>query len=408
MPSPHPDPVFTRERLVVYPSAILLISVAVWLVAVVGGDLPAVMGGEPVLPDFLAYWTGGHLFVQGDLTELYDPQAQFTVQHEIVPEMSGMSWFVAPPLVAVAYAPLGLLPYPVAAMVFLTLSIAVVAACGHLLASELAVNPRVSRRLALLGLAAAPPVFEAVGSGQNSPMLLLCWLLATRCARNGREPMAGVLLALAAFKPHLALLVPVLLVCRRRWGALAAFTVTLAAGLLATWAIFGVSTVRTWIHTLAGDTFGAGVSEGQTWKMESIGALLLDVTGLGGTDVPILLVGAIVLACWTRRTTAEPLGDMARLALVTVLCAPHVMLYDGVLLLITAAWLAAAGHLWRARWALLVTFVVMFTTSIRHLVADAVRSLAALDWAWSAVPLLWLLVVLFRVSDESNRPRASA
>ncbi len=397
------DQLFTRERLTVYPLMILVLSALLWAADIVLGDPPLTASGSAVLPDFLAYWTGGNLVADGHAAVLYDAVAQAELQRETVPGLrDGLSWFVAPPFVAVLYAPLGALPFAFAACAFTVLSLAALCLVGRMLGPTVRRDRNLPVGLFVLVVAASPAVFEAIGSGQNSPFLLLLWVVALRQVRIGADATAGVLFALTAFKPHLVLLIPVWLVVRRKWRALAAFGVG-GAALFAIPLVFLPShALDAWRTALTSATFGQHVQVGQTWKMESVSALLTDVTGWSRIDVVVLAAGVAGLALWLAKLRPDPLRDLAVVATVTVCCAPHVMLYDAVLLIIPVVWLASERRLRDFRWHLLALFLIQFTTAIRHLLAETTFLLGWLDWAWAAVPAVAIALAMYRLTTRPS------
>ena len=94
-------------------------------------------------------------------------------------------------------------------------------------------------------------------------------------------------------------------------------------------------------------------------------------------------------------------------AAVTVCCAPHVLLYDGVLLIIPVVWLAGERLLRNLRWPLLALFLVQFTTAIRHLASESAPLLGWLDCAWAAIPIIILGVMLYRLTTRSSTQSAA-
>jgi len=144
--------------------------------------------------------------------------------------------FIYPPWVPVAYAPLALLPWEVARVVWFFLSAAAIVLALILLAKSTARDAAEERDLALSSLAAAAfffPVFYGLMTGQANGVLLLLVVGSLLLFRNGRAFAAGLLLAPAALaKPFLAL--PALdFLARKAWSALAGFAAgTAALGLL--------------------------------------------------------------------------------------------------------------------------------------------------------------------------------
>jgi len=397
------DRLFTRERLTVYPLAILVLNLLIWAGDILLGDPPLTASGGSVLPDFLAYWTGGNLLADGHAASLYDPALQEALQREAVSGLGdGLSWFVAPPFVAVLYLPLGAIPFAVAACVFTVLSLAALYLVGRILVPAVRRDPDLPVGLFMVAVAASPAVFEAVGAGQNSPFLLLLWVLALLQLSAGRDATAGALFALTLFKPHLVLLIPIWFVVRRKWRALGAFGVGAAALFAVPLTFLPSHVLGAWRTALTSDTFGQHVQVDQTWKMESLSALLTDVTGWPRIDAVVLAAGALGLAWWLAKLRPDPLRDLAVVAAVTVASAPHVMLYDAVLLIIPFVWLAGERRLRDLRWLLLALFLVQFTTAIRHLLADTATAFGWLDWAWAAVPIVILVVMMHRLTTRSS------
>jgi hypothetical protein len=397
------DRLFTRERLTVYPLAILVFSVALWVANMVLGDPPLTASGSSVLPDFLAYWTGGNLVANGHAASLYDPAVQAELQRSTVSGLrDSLSWFVAPPFAAVLYVPFGAMPYVLAACIFTALSFVALYVVGRVLEPTVRRDADMPVGLFMVAVAASPAVFAAVGAGQNSPLLLLLWVLALQQLRAGRDAAAGALFAVTIFKPHLVLLIPIWFVVRRKWRALGSFGLGGAALFAVPLMFLPSNAFDAWRTALTSDIFGQHVQVGQTWQMESVSALLTDVTGWPRVDVVVLAAGAVGLAWWLAKLRPDPLRDLSVVAAVTVCCAPHVMLYDAVLLIIPIAWLASERRLRDLRWPLLALFVVQFTTAIRHLLSDTTFVLGWLDWAWAAVPLVAIVVMMHRLTTKSS------
>jgi hypothetical protein len=397
------DRLFTRERLTVYPIAILVLEIGLWAANIVMGDGPLAASGSAVVPDFLAYWTGGNLLANGHAASLYDPIVQADLQRMTVPGLrDSLSWFVAPPFVAVLYLPLGVIPYAIAACVFTVLSLAALYFVWRIVEPTIRSDENLPVHLFVVAVAASPAVFEAIGAGQNSLLLLLLWVLALHQLRMGRDATAGALFALTAFKPHLVLLIPVWFVVRRKWRALGGLGLTGAVLFAVPLAFLPSRTFDAWLTALTSATFGHQIQVGQTWKMESVSALLTDATDWARIDAVVLMAGAAGLAWWLGKLRPDPLRDLAAVAAVTVACAPHVLLYDAVLLIVPIVWLARERRLWDLRWPLLALFVVQFTTAIRHLLSGTTIMLGWLDWAWAAVPIVVIIVMMYRLTTRPS------
>ena len=400
---------FTRERVRNYALIFLVFGFGSVVLAAVFGDFPKVLGGQPLLPDYLAHWTGGRMVLDGRLAELYDPGVQARLQHAEIPGYDGLSWFVSPPFAAFIYLPLAWLPYGASALVWLSLSVTLGALSLRWVRPLLFGDLAGESRLFILAFLATPAVFEVLGAGQDSVLLVLLWVAGVRLMVDGRQAAAGAVLALGLFKPQLLCLVPLLFVMRRQWRALAAFTgvgLLLALGSLL---VFGLDGVQDWVHALGSPLYSNKVQEGQTWKMQSGSALVTDLTGLPWLAYVYLVVGAALLCVVLRRTRPDVQADFALVALWTVSCSPHVVIYDAVILLPAAAWLFSTRNEGALRWIALAAFVLQWTASLRFAVASRLPDAwTLLDAPWTAIPLTALCGLAVWLRGRRTTPKDSA
>jgi arabinofuranan 3-O-arabinosyltransferase len=174
--------------------------------------------GRPFGDDFINFWSGAYLAVHGHATQVYDPAAFHAFQQSVVGGALEGYLYIYPPVLLVLTAPLGLVPYIPALVLWLS---------AGWFAFYRALCLALPGRGALLLALATPAVFINTIAGQNGT-----WTAALFGGGLGllnRRPMlAGGLLGLLVFKPQLAILIPV---------ALAAAAVT-AAALLAVSALW--------------------------------------------------------------------------------------------------------------------------------------------------------------------------
>jgi alpha-1,2-mannosyltransferase len=256
--------------------------------------------------------------------------------------------FIYPPWVPAAYAPLALLPWEAARVVWFLLSAAATVASLVLLARGLARDPEEERHLsraALFGTAFFFPVFYGLMTGQANAALLLLLAGSLLAFTEGRAFLAGAVLAPAALvKPFLAFPALVFL-ARRAWGALAGFALSgallvllgVAAGGTRAWPawaaqIGGHNAVRTYEprnHSLAAASFALfGPGDGVAPVLPA--PALAGPAALAGAA----LAGILVLAALSPRAArANPaLGFGAALAF-GLLLTPKSWEHYGVFLL---------------------------------------------------------------------------
>jgi len=287
---------------------------------------------------WMVYYNAVRAYFEGNLPLIYDGvrstallNARFAAW---LPNPLPLHPWLYPPHYLLLLLPFGLLPFATAGGLFLILSFA-----GCLAALGRWARSRAEGAAIAASILLCPASAITVCVGQNT--FLTCALLVAGFGMIERRPaLAGALLGVATYKPQLWLMVPVALLAARQWKALAA-----AAGLslllaLLSVAVFGLAPWQEWLALM---TAPSPVYE--QWRIIARlnGQSVYANAVLLGASVPLanlaqaaamLLGGLCVWRCY-RRPMA---GDLALAVLLaaTVLAAPHVLAYDGVLLGIAA------------------------------------------------------------------------
>jgi Glycosyltransferase family 87 len=160
--------------------------------------------------DFLQLYAGTKLV---GTPELYDPAASRRVHRESVGAELESVYYSRPPFYAFLVKPLASMPYLTAYWVFEAISFAAFAVF-------LAMFLPACREL-LLFSSLCLPLLSNFLAGQDVTLPLVFASAAIFAMRGGRDFLAGILFALCAVKPHLFVLVPLVLVIHRRWRVLA-------------------------------------------------------------------------------------------------------------------------------------------------------------------------------------------
>jgi len=379
------DALLTRERLTVYPIVVIALFVVVWAIS---------LRVTTALPDFLARWTAGRMLLDGQLSVLYDPAAQSGLQAAMGADR--LSWFVSPPYVALLCAPFGALPYPVAAAIWTALNLGLLALSARMLS-------RIDPRLAPLGTtfgmvlaASCQPVLELVGAGQDTAMVLAALAAAAALLRTGRGTAAGAALAVGIVKPHLMVLVPIVLALASAWRAVASFLAASAVVGMATTLTFGWGVWWSWRDALVSPLYLTEVGQGQAWKNVSVNGLthsLLAPLSTGVATAVWLVIAVVVLGVTARavhwRATPAWLLLLLVVPLTTVLTSPHVMVYDLVIVLPGALLVIRSGD-GGDRVVAALAYVLLFVAPLLHLVAQGVPAIAALGAPWVCLALAWM------------------
>jgi arabinofuranan 3-O-arabinosyltransferase len=282
--------------------------------------------------DFINYWSAPFLAWRGRVADIYDWSAFHAFEQGVVGAHLDFYHYSYPPLTLLLTAPLAALPYVPALGVWLV---------GGWFAFYRALRLAAPRGALTLSLAMPAFLISVIG-GQNGP-----WTAALLggglCLLERRPTVAGVLFGLMAYKPHLAILLPVALIAGRKWRTIVAAGLTVGALALASVLIFGLDVWSDYLRNanllrLSILEDGAGV-----WhRMMSVFVFARRI-GLGvgaayaAQAASGLLAAAVVAIAWARE---RPLAERYVLLLLgTCLATPYLQDYDLVFGAFLVAWL---------------------------------------------------------------------
>jgi Glycosyltransferase family 87 len=314
--------------------------------------------GHRIGADHVQYYVVGQLVNEGDAALIYDQETMTRRQKEI----GGEGWkghlpFRYPPFYALAFAPTSRLSYEASFLVWTAIGFACLLLSGRLLGVEW--------RRWLLWSFCFYPVFAAFSFGQNGLISLAVLSGAAALWLRDRPLLAGLVLGLLAFKPHLALGVGLLWIfdVRHSWRALLGIFLTTAVLLLIGWLAIP-SAYGAFFRSAGGNV--SMLEQGRAglaplYSSQSFWQLLLSAQ-LDRLANPLALLTSVVglvafFLLWRRwrdrRATAFGLA-----VLVTTWLSPYVMVYDWTILLVAAVllgrelprdrWLVLCALLWLA------------------------------------------------------------
>ncbi len=330
-------PFLSAERGRAY-ARMLLGVVVLGLAAVVAtshGGLDAF--GKPLGTDFVSFWSASWLALHGHPAAVYDPAIHGAVERGLFGRTTaGYYAFFYPPVFLLLCLPLAALPY----LPSLALWLLATGAAYWRVVAAIAGRPGLS-----VAILAYPAVFQDIGHGQNG--LLSAALFGGIALALPRRPvLAGVLCGCLAYKPHLALALPVVLIAERRLAALLAAGLTASALALASLAVFGAGTWRAFLG--AGQTarsvmeLGLVGFEKQISVFAAARAIGLGVAPAYAAQACAGLVAAGVAVSVLRRGAAGQ-GSGALAAAAALLMTPFALEYDLAILAVPLAWLLARG-----------------------------------------------------------------
>jgi hypothetical protein len=361
--------------------------------------------GEPFAGDFVQEYMGGHIVLHGDHHRFYDAEYALSVQHD--PTVMGMTFgenrylpMIYPPFYYLLVAPLAILPFHVAALVWLFLMAGCLGGTVWLLANAYSEHPALPA-WAFVGALSFSPLLQNLCTSQKGTLALLIVTATFLLLDRGRPFWAGLIFGLIAFKPQLALVIAVAMLCKRQWWFVLGGTVTgvMLVGLsLAT----SVSACGQYLH-LSGsmaDFINSGGFPLEKlhcwygfWKLLLPGSDLRVVQG-----ATLLASGATVAVLtwllWGRLAYGQPRFAMqfAGLVIATILLSPHLLTYDLTLLLLPFFLLT---HLLLTRWPQFAGCQrrVIWLLALLYTAGGASSGLAYYTRLQATVPLLMVLLV---------------
>jgi hypothetical protein len=296
-----------------------------------GFDRPA---GE--LPDYVVFYAGSRLVLDGRGDKLYDLEAVAAQQSRatgVQIDTESVLPYFNPPFVALLLSPLaiaGLLPFAAA---LLALNAALLLLCGVVLQRAAGLIRAPDRLLFWSLWLTTLPVFVLMAQAQLTMLVLTGFLGWTILESRGHHRHSGLLLAFVLVKPQMALLPLCLLVWQRRWQTLTPFAGAAAVLVLMSVAVSGPGVLVEYPRFTLGST-GWPVPNMHGWQ-----GLLADV--LGDETPPRVLFLALVSATfaatvWSwRAVRARNAAAFPLLAAVTIvaglLANPHLYMHDMLL-----------------------------------------------------------------------------
>ncbi len=294
--------------------------------------------GKPLGADFIVFWGASHLALTGEPEGAYDAVRLFEASRVAVPAHHENSYIWAyPPTYLLLVLPLAAVPYMAALVLW----------SATWLAAFLTVLRRLapSRLTPLLALA-FPATYVNLIHGQNG--FLSAALLGGAILLLDRRPLlAGVLIGLLSFKPHLGVLLPLALMCSGRWRTFLAATATTLAFAAVSVAAFGLAPWAAFLDS-TGLTRAALEQGLLPWDKMMSAFAALSLLGVPASlslavQAVIALGVAVITAVVWRRGVSLPRAA-AVLVAGSLLVSPYLYGYDLVLLAIPIALLAWDGH----------------------------------------------------------------
>ena len=193
----------TPWRLKWYSIAVLFGIFLALVIAIFSGTGPKILSGR-LGGDFPAFYAAGRIVTTVGFNGLYDLDHQIEWQKDLFPDRKGFLPFPYPPFVALAYAPLSLLPYRIAYVLNLFVNISAFFVAFVCLKKLIQGLEEFFLPVFALSLTFYP-LLKATLNGQNSAITLMLFALIWRFTIESRQYLAGFFMGLLLYKPQFAI-----------------------------------------------------------------------------------------------------------------------------------------------------------------------------------------------------------
>jgi glycosyl transferase family 87 len=298
--------------------------------------------------DFLHFYTIGSLALAHRGADLYNSQSQSAIAAARVPSAAGIYYLpLYPPQVSLFFAPFAELSYSRALILWLALSSLIYGLCCYAVWRDC---PNLhNQELTVLILALALPAFwHLIAWGQTSALALACFTLAFLAFRAQREFLAGLALGCLIFKPQLAVAAAVVFLFTLRWRVIVGALLSSITQLMTACLYYGPGPLREWIHILLKVPKQLSLLEPRLYQTHSLRTFWSMLIPWSSVSLVLYLISAVlvsVLAVVTWRSRLDLSLRFSALLFATVLLAPHLTVYDLVILgpafLLLSGWIVA-------------------------------------------------------------------
>lgn len=298
------------------------------------GNFFADAQGRPIANDFVNVWAAGRLALDGNPAAAYDWAAHKAAETRAVDhDFPGYYGWHYPPSFLFVAAALALLPYLVAAGLWLLATLA-----AYVAAIAAILGGRAGMFLAL----GFPAALWNVAAGQNG-FLTAALIGGTLSLLERRPALAGVCLGLLSYKPQFGLLFPVALIAGGHWRTITTAAMVTGGLAAASWFAFGGAAWAAFVHWLpiTGHVV-LGKGDADFARLQSFYGLARAAGGEGTLAWTVqgaasLTAAAGVARIWLSRLPYDL--KAATLAAAALIVTPYLYMYDLVAAAVAVAFL---------------------------------------------------------------------
>ena len=312
--------------------------------------------GKPVGADFLAFYAGSQLALEGKAQAAYDYPTFHKTQTDIIEATPPPLFWLYPPSFFLVILPLSLFPYIISWLVWLFLT-----GAGYLAVMRKIFPDSLTLTVAI----AFPGTIQNIIQGQNG-FLSTIFIGGGLILLPSRPFYAGILLGMMTYKPHLSFLLPVALLASRHWLALGGFMIGAVSLIASSTIVLGADI---WIIYIKNILYATQVLQSDVAPLYKAPTTYAFAILLGANVVIARIlqatVSVFVLATiiWLWSRSAVPHAEKAAgLAVGIFLFTPSVYDYDLAILAVAIAFTARElmyhGGRFYEKWILVAVWVL--------------------------------------------------
>jgi hypothetical protein len=315
----------------------LLLAACLWSIYAFDVSTPGLLDRNGLVKgtDFAHFYVLGSLAREHRASALYNTLLQSEIAREIVPGAQPL-YYVAlyGPQVSVFFAPFARFSYGTAFILWSLFNAIVYGVCC---VAIWRVCPRLRDHgptVFILAIA-YPAFFHLIAWGQTSAPALLFFTLAYLALRADREFLAGLAIGLLVYKPQLGIAGAILFLFSKQWRLVAGAVISGAAELSVGWLYYGTAVMREYWNVLRHFQQVLPNLEPRAYVvhcLRAFWAMLVPVPTFAALLYILSAVIVISASVLIWRSRAPLALRYSALLIATVLVAPHLTIYDLVIL----------------------------------------------------------------------------
>jgi len=313
----------------------LTLAICLWGVFAVDFTTPGFFdrAGNIKFQDFIPLYVSARLVAEHRSVDLYDRGIQQSEIRSLIQEPNRVQVpYLYGPQVALLLLPLAKLSFPVAARIWVTLSLFISFVCFYTMWKRC---PHLQSQayLIVVGALAFPPLFHFVVRGQLSALVLACFTAALLAVQANRNWVAGIALGFLIFKPQFLVAIPLILLLARAWRILAGLLLSSVVQLAFTRVYFGAEVMHAYGEMLRHAPNWIDLAELplaliQMHSLRSFWSLLISAPQVAFVLYALSSVGVIWITTIIWKSALSLSLRFSALIVAAVLVNPHVFVYD--------------------------------------------------------------------------------